>query len=223
VYEFDRPQTSEYKQGRVQAVLGGPPANLTYVAADLEREALPDALARHGYDVSRKTFIIMEGVSMYVQEQPLRDTLRFFATHAPGSSVVFDFATTAMITGMKVLDLEKIPLAARAPFERIRKLIEHEPWVFGVPLDGERAFLSEVGLRLGEMITIGSEQSARRYLARADGTTMGAEAHARAEAFRETVQQQMLDKLDPALREHAAKAMREQMRQNAYRIAEAFA
>ena len=223
VYEVDRPATSAFKQRRVEAALSGAPGNLTYVAADLEREPLGEVLARHGYDLSQRTFIIMEGVTMYVREEPLRDTFRFFAAHAPGSSVVFDFATRAMIDGMNALDLQRIPPAARGPVERIMKMIEHEPWVFGIPLDSEKEFLSGLGLTLREMLTIGSEESVRRYLTRADGTTLGAEAHARAEAFGKSVREQMTAAMDPAQRAQAEAAMREQARQNAYRIAEAVA
>lgn len=222
VFEMDRPQTSVFKQGRVDAALGGPPANLTYVAADLEREALADALARHGYDLSQRTFIIMEGVTMYVQEEPLRATFRFFAAHAPGSSVVFDFATRAMIDGLNALDINKIPPAARPQLERLLDMIRDEPWVFGMPLDTEREFLAGLGLRLGELLTVGSEDSVKRYLTRADGTTMGVEAYQRAEVFRKRMQEQMLAAMDPEQRAKAAIAMREQVRQNSYRIAEAF-
>lgn len=221
VYELDRPVTSAFKRRRVDAALGGPPANLTFVAADLERETPSDALARHGYDLSQRTFIIMEGVTMYVQEEPLRATFRFFASHAPGSSVVFDFASRAIIDGMKTLDLEKIPPMARPPMERILKMIKNEPWVFGIPLDTERQFLSGLGLGLREMLTIGSEESVKRYLTRADGTTMGAETYERAEVFRRSVQRQMTAAMEPAQREQAEAAMREQARQNAYRMVEA--
>jgi methyltransferase (TIGR00027 family) len=222
VYELDRPETSDFKQQRVDVALGGPPGNLTYVAADLEREPLPDALARHGYDLSRQTFIIMEGVTMYVQEEPLRATFRYFAAHASGSSVVFDFATRAMIDGMKAVDISKIPPAARPPVERLLDMIRNEPWVFGIPLDTEREFLAGLGLDLREMLTVGSEESVRKYLTRSDGTTLGAETHQKAEAFRKRVQEQMTAAMDPAQREQAMAAMRDQARQNAYRIAEAF-
>jgi methyltransferase (TIGR00027 family) len=221
VYEVDRPSTSAFKQRRVAAVLGSPPQNLTYVAADLERESLAEVLVRHGYELSRRTFIIMEGVTMYVREEPLRETFRFFAAHAPGSSTVFDFATRAMVDGMNALDLQRVPPAARGPVERLMKMLEHEPWVFGIPLDSEKEFLSDLGLTLREMLTIGGEESVRRYLTRADGTTLGAETHARAEAFGKSVREQMTAALDPARRAQAEAAMRQQARQNAYRIAEA--
>ncbi len=220
IFEMDRPPTSAFKQRRVDAALGGPPANLTYVAVDLERDALPDALARHGYDLSKKTFIIMEGVTMYVQEEALRAIFGFIAAHAPGSSVVFDFATRAMIDGMKAFDANNLPPAARASFEKFRSMIRDEPWVFGIPMDTEQQFLGELGLELREMLTIGSDESAMRYLTRADGTVMGAEAYVRAVAMRTTMMERMTAKLDPAQREMAAARMREQARQNAYRIAE---
>ncbi|MEO6079432.1 MAG: SAM-dependent methyltransferase [Steroidobacteraceae bacterium] len=220
IFEVDRTQTSAFKRSRVDAALGGPPANLTYVAVDLERDALPDALARQGYDLSLPTFVVMEGVTMYVQEEALRATFRFVAAHEPGSSVVFDFATRAMIDGMKAIDIQKLPPAARPSFEKFLEMIRNEPWVFGIPMGTEKEFLAEVGLDLREMLTVGTEESVRRYLTRADGTTMGAEAHARTEAMRTAMQERMLA-LDPAQREQAVSAMREQARQNAYRIAEA--
>lgn len=222
VFEVDRPQTSVFKQSRVNAGLGGPPANLTYIAVDLERDALPDALARHGYDLSQKTFIILEGVTMYVEEEPLRATFRFFAAHAAGSSVVFDFATRAMIDGMKAFDINKLPPQARASVEKFTNMIRNEPWVFGIPMDTEKEFLAGVGLELRETLTIGGEDSVKRYLTRADGTTMGAEAHAKAVAMRTRMQESMTANMDAAQREQAMANMREQMKQNAYRIAEAY-
>jgi methyltransferase (TIGR00027 family) len=215
-YEVDRPQTSAFKRRRVDAALGGPPANLTYVAADLEREDLPHALVRYGYDLAQPTFVIMEGVSMYVREAPLRTTFRFLGAHAPGSSIVFDFAARAMIDGLKALDIEKIPPPARPPIERFLNVIRLEP-------GSEIEFLGGLGLELRRILTIGSEESVRRYLTRADGTIVGAEAHARAEAMRRSMQERLTATLDPAQREQAEAAMREQARQNTYQIAEASA
>jgi methyltransferase (TIGR00027 family) len=221
VFELDRPLTSAFKRSRVAAALGGPPANLTYVAVDLEHDALPDALARHGYDPTQPTFVIMEGVTMYVQEDALRATFGFFARHAPGTSVVFDFATRAMIDGMRILDIEKLPPAARSSFQKFQDMIRNEPWVFGMPMDTEKEFLAGMGLALGETLTVGSEDSVTRYLTRADGTTMGAEAFAKVEAMRTAMQERMTANLEPEQRERTLAVMRQQARQNAYRIAEA--
>ena len=72
-------------------VLGGPPANLTYVPIDFQHENLEDVLTRHGYDPAQRSFFILDGVTMYVPEDAVRATLRFLASHPPGSGIVFDF------------------------------------------------------------------------------------------------------------------------------------
>jgi methyltransferase (TIGR00027 family) len=220
VFEVDRPVTLAYKRRRVDEALGGPPANVVYVPADLEREELSEALARHGYDLSQRTFVIMEGVTMYVLEEPLRATFRFVAAHAPGSSIVFDYASSAMVEGMRRVDLEKVPPAVRPALERFMNMLKDEPFVFGLPLDTEKDFLGDAGLEPGELVTIGSKESVGRYLTRHDGTTVGAEAHERAQAMRRAAVQYALG-ADPEQRAMIEAAMREQERQNAYRIAEA--
>ena len=48
--------------------------------------------------------------------------------------------------------------------------------MFGLPVGGEREFLSEFGLELREAFPIGSEESLERYLTKADGTQVGARA-----------------------------------------------
>lgn len=221
VFEVDRPATIAFKRRRVDEALGGPPQNLTYVPLDLEREDLATALARHGYDVSQRTFVIMEGLTMYVQEDALRELFGFLSAHAPGSSVVFDFATRTMIEGIKQINLSTAPPAARPSLERFLKLTKDEPWLFGLPLGGEQAFLAEVGFELRELMAIGGEESVSRYLTRADGTTVGAAGYAKAEALRKAAQAQMAERLTPEQREKLAERMREQERQSAYRIAEA--
>jgi methyltransferase (TIGR00027 family) len=101
VFEVDRPAMQALKKQRVNEVLGGPPANLTYVAIDFQHEDLPDVLTRHGYDPAQRTFFIWEGVTMYLPEEAVRDTLRFAATHPPGSGIVFDFVYRAMIVNIR--------------------------------------------------------------------------------------------------------------------------
>jgi methyltransferase (TIGR00027 family) len=220
VFELDRPETLLFKQGRVDAALGGAPPNLVYVAADLERESLHDALLRHGYDPAQPTFIVMEGVTMYVEEEALRDTLRFFATHPPASRIVLDFCTRAMIDGINALNPATMPPEARPPVQRLLDMLRNEPWVFGITLDTEQEFFAGAGLAVQELLTIGGEESIRRFLTREDGTTVAAATHARAEAFRKSMQERIVAMLEPSQREQAAANMREQARQNAYRIAE---
>lgn len=222
VFEADRPAMLEFKKRRVDEVLGGPPPNLSYVPLDLESEDLPAVLARHGYDPSERTFVIMEGLTMYVPEDALRAAFRFVAAHAPGSSAVFDFATRTMVEGIKQINLAAVPPPARPSLERFLNLIKDEPWLFGFPVGGEKDWLADVGMELRELLTIGSEDSVRRYLTRADGTTMGAEGHAKGEALRKAAQASAARNMSPEQQQKIDEHLREQERHMAYRIAEAF-
>jgi hypothetical protein len=158
---------------------------------------------------------------MYVPEPALRALFGFIASHPEGSSVVFDFASRPMVEGIKQIDLAKVPPVARPFLERFLSMIEHEPWLFGFPVDGEKEFLASVGLALRETVTIGSEESSKRYLTRADGTIVGAEAQARGEAMRKAASAKLKEQMTPEQVQKMEQAAREQQRQMAYRIAEA--
>lgn len=222
VFEVDRPETLAFKKRRVDEALGGPPPNLAYVPLDLANEEMPAALARHGYDAGRRTFVILEGVTMYMEEQALRGLFDFIASHPKGSSVVFDFASRAMVEGVKKIDLAKMPPVARPSIERFLALIENEPWLFGFPVGGETEFLAAVGLTLRESMQIGTEESSKRYLTRADGTVVGAEGQAKADAMRKAGTAKLAETMSPEQLQKMEEGAREQQRQMAYRIAEAF-
>lgn len=178
VFEVDRPMMQALKKRRVREALGRPPANLTYVPIDFEHESLAEVLTRHGYDPSGRTFFILEGVTMYLPEEAVCDTLRFVAAHPPGSGIVFDFVSRTMVDMINQIDLTRVPSAAKAFVEQFLDLIRDEPWVFGLPAGEEREFLDASGLDLREVLQVGGEESARRYLTRADGTQVGAAAMA---------------------------------------------
>lgn len=98
-------------------------------------------------------------------------------------------------------------------------MLSDEPWLFGFPPGGEKPFLAGLGLELGELLTIGSEDSVKRYLTRADGTTLGAAAHAKALALRHAAQAHATAQMSADKRQAAEERMREQQQQMAYRIA----
>lgn len=179
VFEVDRPATQEFKRRRVANVIGAPPSNLRYVATDFEQEDLRGVLATNGYDFAQRSFVIMEGVTMYLDEVAVGETLRLIAAQAPGTSVVFDFVSSALIAMTRKLDLDRLPPAARAFAERFLHLVRDEPWLFGFPLGEERDYIESFGLSAPEILVIGGAASARRYLTRADGSQVGGEALAR--------------------------------------------
>ena len=69
IIEVDYGATQEYKKQRVEAVLGGAPANVAYAPIDFARESLGEVLRRAGFEPQRKTYFICEGVSMYSRKK----------------------------------------------------------------------------------------------------------------------------------------------------------
>jgi methyltransferase (TIGR00027 family) len=170
VFEVDQPSTQEYKKRRIRETGIEVPSNLTYVAVDFRHDKVGDVLTAAGYDSNRKTFFIWEGVTMYLPEAAVEETLRWVAAQAPGSTIIFDFVGAMVIQFMATADLSKFPEAAQKAFERLRRLTAGEPWIFGLPDTGEREFLAKLGLELRELLPVGGPESMKRYLTRSDGT-----------------------------------------------------
>jgi methyltransferase (TIGR00027 family) len=225
VFEVDRPATQALKRQRVNDALGGPPPNLTYVPIDFEHENLAEVLKRHGHDVTQRTFFILEGVTMYVPEESVRTTLRYVASHPPGSGIVFDFVYRAMIDMLARLDMATVPEAAKPFVKRFLDLIKDEPWVCGLPVGAEREYLAELGLELREVLMVGGEESVKRYATKADGTQVGAQAMAEAMARMaqraQAAPQSSSAGDQPQAPQMSPERMREQQRLMAYQLAEA--
>ena len=219
VFEVDRPVTQELKKQQVREVLGTPPSNLTYVPVDFQHDDLLDVLTRHGYDRTQRTFFILEGVTMYLPEEAARETLRFVGAHPSGSGIVFDFVYRAMIDMIARIDMANIPAAQKPFVQRFLDLTKNEPWVFGLPVGSE--FLRELGLDLREMFTVGGEDSAKRYLTRADGTQVGAQAIAEAMARMAARAREAAPTSPEVQQQMSPERMREQQRLSAYHLAEA--
>jgi methyltransferase (TIGR00027 family) len=166
VFEVDSAATQQWKRRRVEAVLGDAPPNLTYVTIDFNRDQLGDTLRQAGYDPNQKTFFTWEGVSMYVAEEGVRETLRTVATQsAPGSSLVMDYTTKTSLEFMA-----KFPEVGSSKF----LAAWGEPWVFGMPDGAEKEFFAEVGLEPREFFPVFGPESIKRYLTKPDGTILGA-------------------------------------------------
>jgi methyltransferase (TIGR00027 family) len=170
VFEVDQPSTQEYKKRRIRETGIEVPPNLTYVPVDFRHDKLGDVLAAAGYDSSRRTFFVWEGVTMYLPEAAVEETLRWVAAQAPGSTIIFDFVGAKIIQFMANVDLNLLPEVAKQAVGRLLKLEAGEPWIFGMPDASEGEFLGKLGLELREAFPIGGEESLKRYLTRSDGT-----------------------------------------------------
>lgn len=120
IFEVDLPATQEWKRARLaQACIAVPPS-LRFVPVDFERIGLAEGLACAGFDPNEPAFFSWLGVTMYLDEAAVVDTLRFIAGCAKGSSVLFEFA----------LPLASLPPMMRIAMEQLAARLAEggEPW-----------------------------------------------------------------------------------------------
>jgi methyltransferase (TIGR00027 family) len=184
VIEVDYGATQEYKKLRVEAALGGAPANVVYAPIDFAREGLGEVLRAAGFERGRRTYFICEGLSMYVPEEGMKQTLRAIAAEsAPGSALLLEY-----------FNRSGLDLLTKYPTGMVKNAFEWgEPFVFGVPDGQDREFFREAGLELGETLKIGSPETVKRYAMRQDGTHYGAHLEKVFQQRREAALQAMDD------------------------------
>src|SRR5205814_8441861 len=119
VSAVDQPSTTEYKKRRIQEHGIEVPPNLTYVPIDFRHDKPGHVLASAGYDSSQRTFFIWEGVTMYLPEAAVQETLRWVAAQAPGSTIIFDFVGAMVIHFMANVDLNALPEVDKRAVSRL--------------------------------------------------------------------------------------------------------
>jgi methyltransferase (TIGR00027 family) len=90
LFEVDAPATQAVKRAAIDKT-GLDASHVTYVSCDLNRQSWLDALKGHGFDPEKRTFILWEGVTMYLEEHAIQSTLRAVSTLPEGSRIAFDF------------------------------------------------------------------------------------------------------------------------------------
>jgi len=163
VFEIDHPGTQARKRRMLEEIGERSPANLTYIAADFNRQSLHEALAHHGFSLDRKSLFLWEGVSYYLPRPVVESVLDFIGGCAAESSIVFDYATAAFVNGdTSAYGGEQV---ARW-LKRIR-----EPFLFGLDPEETPDFLG--ARKLDTVSDLGPDDLARAYLTSKDGRCIG--------------------------------------------------
>jgi methyltransferase (TIGR00027 family) len=140
-FELDAPTTQSEKVRRLRRRGISVPENTVYAPIDFNKEDFATVLQKHGYDTSKKTLFILEGITMYLEEDSVRSTLKTLGSlSAPHGLVVSDFIHKSVLRGDNTLREEQLLR------ERVANL--GEPWRFGIEQHQVGAFLDGLGLRL---------------------------------------------------------------------------
>jgi len=155
IFEVDLPATLEAKINALDNA-GIDRTHVTYVATDFDQTNWLAALQADGFDPDLRTFILWEGVTMYVSEDAIRATLTDVAGLAPGSRIAFDYFSREFINGEGRYRM----LAAYAKFAI--KLTYNEQFIFGVPMqpianDAIAEFVFANGLAMDRFDMVGED------------------------------------------------------------------
>jgi methyltransferase (TIGR00027 family) len=100
VFELDHPATQDRKKEKLKEIFGSPPRHVTHIPIHLDKDMISEKLFAGGYDQSKKTLFIMEGLVMYLPPSYVEKILTFIkTTSGPGSWVTFDYLPSSMIDG----------------------------------------------------------------------------------------------------------------------------
>lgn len=140
VFEVDHPNTSAMKQAHVRKHLGRLPSHVSFVAIDFNRESLGEVLEQSGIDLTKPVFFLWEGVTQYLSAEAVDATLRYAATAAPGSEILFTYVDEKVLKPKP--DFAGIAAITRAVNEAA------EPWIFGFDPSKLPRYLEDRGLKL---------------------------------------------------------------------------
>ncbi|MBN1847535.1 MAG: class I SAM-dependent methyltransferase [Deltaproteobacteria bacterium] len=98
IFELDEPHTQTAKIRQFQKRGLSIPSNVHFISIDLEKESLRQKLDSGGFEKSKKTLFILEGVLMYLISDAVHDTFETIQAYAgSGSRAVFDYIRASVL------------------------------------------------------------------------------------------------------------------------------
>jgi methyltransferase (TIGR00027 family) len=154
VFEVDLPSVQEDKKKQLQKHFGKLPQWVTFLPIDFDTQSLEAVFAGTAFDPSRPTVFVWEGVTQYLSEEAVRQTLTFVGAAASGSIIVFTYVLKSIIE-------------RRSDIVGVDKLMDfvaknNASWLFGLEPSCVASFLQPYHLQLTE--DVGNADYQARYL-----------------------------------------------------------
>ncbi len=153
IFEVDLPAVQDDKKKKLRKYLGRLPDNLCFIPIDFDTQTLEAVFSGAALNPSKPAIFIWEGVTQYISEEAVRQTLAFVGKSASGSMIVFTYVLKSIIERRS-----DIPGA-----DHLMDIVaKQSPWVFGLEPAGIPDFLKAYHLSL--IADIGSVDYQEMYL-----------------------------------------------------------
>jgi len=140
IWEVDHPATQAWKRGALAAAQIDAGPDTTFIPAEFGSGSLARALRAGGFDFGQAAVISWLGVTMYLDDHAIRDTLSALAGCAPGTELIVDYMLPAGLRDVAADSYASQVGAAAAD--------RGEPWLtFASPAD-MTALLAEYGFAI---------------------------------------------------------------------------
>jgi methyltransferase (TIGR00027 family) len=153
VFEVDHPATLSVKRAQLRRVLANLPPNVRFVEMDFDRQNLREALTQAGFDPRRPSVFLWEGVTNYLSADAVDAVLRFVASCAAGSRLIFTYVDRRALDGSGLFE------GAAELMREVTRL--GEPWTFGLDPEELANYLRARGLQLRR--DAGAREYRRQY------------------------------------------------------------
>jgi methyltransferase (TIGR00027 family) len=97
VFELDLNSTQVIKKALTRRLYGRLPANVRYVAIDFSQDSVTEKLLNAGFQTHRRTLFIWEGVTLFLNQDIIEQTLGQLAELAHDSRIIFDFVPPELV------------------------------------------------------------------------------------------------------------------------------
>ena len=148
IFEIDAHSTQRKKLAILEKSNMAFSPQVSHVSIDFKVDNIVNALVKKGYSTTAETLFIWEGVTYYLPETAVYNTLSFIKSNAPrGSTLCFDYAT-----------------------EKLESFNEAEPFKFWIEngKKGVESFLSPFGFKTIQYID--ADEMERQFLTLNDGS-----------------------------------------------------
>jgi methyltransferase (TIGR00027 family) len=164
IFELDIFPTQKLKREIIDREQIALPKELIFVPIDFNRQSLSEVLSAAGYEKDQKNLFLWEGVSMYLTQEAVDNTLSVISsTSALGSLVAFDYIFAS------VLRRENRYFGEQVLYETVSAV--GEGFTFGVEEGMIGEFLAERGFKVEQNQT--ATDLEKHYLSSEDGNLFG--------------------------------------------------
>ena len=153
VFEFDQVKTLDIKVETLKKA-GIRHDWINYIPVDYSSESWADKLLEAGFDKTKKTLFLWQSVSLFLEADIVKETLRKMADLCVGGSIIAqDFYSKAFILG----ETSRMVKKSSSMIEKMG-----EPWKFGIDMSNDpkaavESFLKECGLKMTEYFQFGEK------------------------------------------------------------------